>query len=218
MRSALFYSDDYKEIEKKIKVFLNAQSDFLSPRTISSTRAAGDAIQELLADNLQSILGNQAKEYIAKFPRRSMADIAFSDKNGFYYAIDVKTHRLNTRFNMPNLTSVNRLAKFYEDDKHYFVTLMIAYNIEGTRVIVERVHFVPIEFLSWTCLTIGALGWGQIQIANSNRIDILVHSRKAWMLELCSKLFDFYPAEIGKIKKRIDRFKKVQTNWLAKKD
>lgn len=218
MKNPLFYSDEYKKIESKIKDFLNNQSDFLSPRTVSSTRAVGDAIQELLADNLQSILGSLVKEYVAKFPRRSMADIAFSDKEGFYYVIDVKTHRLDTRFNMPNLTSVDRLAKFYEDDKHYFVTLIVAYNLEETRVIVESVHFVPIEFLSWPCLTIGALGWGQIQIANSNKIDILAHGRKAWMLELCGKLLDFYPAEVGKIKKRIDRFKKVQIDWLAKKD
>jgi hypothetical protein len=26
------------------------------------------------------------------------ADLAFEDDNGFYYVIDVKTHRLNTKF------------------------------------------------------------------------------------------------------------------------
>ena len=63
---------------------------------------------------------------------------------------------------------------------------MISYDVEGTRAIIEDVRFIPIEFLGWDCLTIGALGWGQIQIANSNRITINPHySRKRWMIELC---------------------------------
>ena len=32
--------------------------------------------------------------------------------------------------------------------------------------------FVPIEFLDWNCLTLGNLGFGQIQIANSNNVII----------------------------------------------
>ena len=218
MKNTLFYTDEYKEVEERIKDFLNSQSDFLSPRTLSSTRVAGDAIQDLLAENFKSILGDRVKEYSSDFARRAMADLAFSDKEGFYHVIDVKTHRLDTRFNMPNLTSVERLARFYEDDKNYFVILVVAYNLRGTHVEVEKVHFVPIEFLSWDCLTIGALGWGQIQIANSNRIDIAPQSRKKWMIELCDTLFEFYPAEISKIKERVDYFKKVKERWLAKED
>lgn len=217
MKSTLFYTDEYKKIEKKIKNFLNSQADFLSPRTATSPRATGDAIQDLLADNFKSILGKRVKEYSADFARRAMADLAFSDKEGFYYVIDVKTHRLDTYFNMPNLTSVERLARFYEDDKNYFVVLVVAYNLRGTHVKVDKVYFVPIEFLAWDCLTIGALGWGQIQIANSNKIIITSQSRKKWMIKLCDTLFEFYPAEIAKIKERIDYFKKVKARWLAKK-
>src|SRR6266850_707636 len=42
--------------------------------------------------------------------------------------------------------------------------LMVKYSVESTKVIAKEVHFVPIEFLSWNCLTIGALGWGHIKI------------------------------------------------------
>ena len=56
--------------------------------------------------------------------------------------------------------SVERLARFYEDDGNYFVVLMVTYEIDGLRVAVEEVTFVPIEFIEWRCLTIGALGWG----------------------------------------------------------
>ena len=217
-KNTLFYTNEYKKIEKKIKDFLNSQTDFLSPHTSSSTRATGDAIQDLLTENFRSIMGKLIKEYSSSFARRAMADLAFTDKDNFYYIIDVKTHRLETHFNMPNLTSVERLARFYEDDKNYFVILVVAYNLNDTHVEVSKVHFIPIEFLSWKCLTIGALGWGQIQIANSNNIIIVPQSRKKWMLELCDTLFDFYPSEIGKIKERIDYFKKVKSRWTAKKE
>lgn len=218
MKNKLFYTDEYKNIQNKIKKFLNSQADFLSPLTASSPRATGDAIQELLADNFKDILGGYVKKYSSTFARRAMADLAFSDDDGFYYVVDIKTHRLDTHFNMPNLTSVERLARFYEDDKNYFVILMVAYHVDGTSVKVEKIYFVPIEFLSWDCLTIGALGWGQIQIANSNRIIVSPQSRKKWMIELCDILFDFYPAEIGKIKERIEHFKKVKAQWLAKEN
>lgn len=149
-----------------------------------------------------------------------MADIAFTDQADLYYVVDVKTHRLETKFNMPNLTSVERLARFYEDDRNCYVMLMVAYHVvSGLRIRVERVNFVPIEFLSWDCLTIGALGWGQIQIANANNI-MLNHgySRKKWMLELCDILFEFYPREIEKIGGRIKYFKEIQKRWQEKTD
>jgi len=219
MRSRIFYNGKHKDIQAKIKEFLNNQKDFLSASTVRSTRAAGDAIQEILGDNFQTILGDICKNYSSDFARRAMADLAFEDNDKYYYVVDVKTHRLSTKFNMPNLTSVERLARFYEDDKNYFVVLMVAYNIEETSVNVKDVHFVPIEFLGWDCLTIGALGWGQIQIANSNVITVNDgYSRKNWMIELCDVMLEFYPKEIGKINSRIERFRTIKEYWENKPD
>jgi len=220
MKSEIFYTDSYKEIEKKIKNFLNGYPDFLSKDTVSSTRATGDAIQHILEGNFQGILGQLSKEYSSKFARRAMADLAFTDQKDLYYVVDVKTHRLETKFNMPNLTSVERLARFYEDDTNYYVVLMVAYNlVSEVHIHVEEVHFVPIEFLSWECLTIGALGWGQIQIANANNIVVKHrYSRKKWMLELCDTLFEFYPREIEKVRDRIEYFRKVKKRWEEKSD
>ena len=78
---------------------------------------------------------------------------------------------------------------------------------------------MPIEFLGWDCLTIGALGWGQIQIANANRVTINPgYSRKRWMLEFCDALLEFYPKEIVKIGERVTRFEQVREHWLQKPD
>ena len=215
MKSALFSSEAYKQVQVRIKDFLNRQEDFLSGSTANSTRATGDAIQEILAEHFQEILGSElCRNYSSDFARRAMADLAFEDADGCYHVVDVKTHRLDTRFNMPNLTSVERLARFYEDDRNYFVILMIAYKVSGLRAVIEDVKLVPIEFLTWDCLTIGALGWGQIQIANSNVVTLNpLHTRKQWMLELCDVLLGFYPKEIAKIDRRIEHFKKIRSKW-----
>jgi len=219
-KSQIFYSEKFDEVQESIREFLNSQEDYLSASTANSTRAVGDAIQDILGSNLQQVLGEDVcKNYSASFARRAMADLAFEDDNGFYYVIDVKTHRLSTKFNMPNLTSVERLARFYESDKNVFAVLMVAYDVEGTRVEVERVTFVPIEFLGWDCLTIGALGWGQIQIANSNVLTVNPgYSRKQWMLELCDALAEFYPREIAKIEARLMHFAKIKEFWLNHSD
>jgi hypothetical protein len=160
MKSKLFYSDEYRRIENEIRNLLNSQPDFMSARTASSTRATGDAIQQILADNFPTLLGKVCKEYSADFARRAMADLAFKDMEDIYYVVDVKTHRKEAGFHMPNLTSVERLARFYEDDMNCFVVLTVAYRINGTRVMVEDIHFVPIEFLSWKCLTLGGARMG----------------------------------------------------------
>ncbi|HDP99711.1 MAG TPA: hypothetical protein ENN22_11095 [bacterium] len=216
MKSQLFTTDKYKQIEENIALFLNQQQDFLSGPTSKSTRAVGDAVQDILAENFESIIGkNTVRNYSSLFARRAMADLAFEDKKGCYYRVDVKTHRTSTDFNMPNLTSVERLSTFYEDDSNYFVVLMVVYDVQEYAVKVSRVHFVPVEYLSWSCLTIGALGWGQIQIANSNRLSIDPKmTRKQWMLTLCDILLDrFYPGEIEKIGKRVKRFQHVREFW-----
>lgn len=216
MKNELFDTDHYCQVQEKLKAFLNEQEDFLSGNTINSTRAAGDAIQEIIAENFQEIAGAElCVKYSADFARRAMADLAFEDCNDFYYVVDVKTHRTSTKFNMPNLTSVERLARFYQGPKNYFVILMVSYDIDGNRVVVSDVKFTPIEFLDWNCLTIGALGWGQIQIANANIVNFRPgYSRRQWMLELCDTLMDYYPKEITKITSRIDYFTKVRDFWL----
>lgn len=219
-KSGIFYETAYREtVEKKIKALLNGQKDFLSQRTASSPRAVGDAIEHIIAEHFQTLLGDGVGEYSASFARRAMADIAFTDKEGRYYVVDVKTHRLDTAFNMPNLTSVERLARFYEEDTNYFSVLKINYRVNDTRAEIEKVIFAPIEFFDWSCLTIGALGWGQIQIANANIVTLVQNnSRKKWMLQLCNTMLDFYPKEIGKINERIERFRQIRTFWENKLD
>lgn len=217
-KSKIFSSGHYKSVENKICNLINNQENWLSEQVVNSTRAAGDSIEDIISKNFDELLGkNYCKNYSSDFARRAMADLAFEDHEGFYHIIDVKTHRLDTKFNMPNLTSVERLSRLYEDDYNYFVLLMVSYDVIDLKIEVSDVKFVPIENLDWECLTIGALGWGQIQIANSNNILLEeTPDRIKWMIELCDILTSFYPKEIAKINDRIEHFQKIKAYWTSK--
>ena len=217
MKSSFYYQDHYLNIAQQAKEFVNSKADFLSEYTADSPRAVGDAIQDILAEKFKDFLGEWCTNYDSEFGRRAMADIAFTDKEGFYSVVDVKTHRMDTEFNRPNLISVERLSRFYESDNNVFAVMMVTYSVNDTVLTVDDVKFVPVEYLDWNCLTIGALGWGQLQIANSNKIAVNnKFSRKEWMLQFCHVMLDFYPNEILKINERIDKFKKIQQVWKSK--
>ena len=212
MEQSLFYSD----IESKTLSLLkhNAQN-IMNQHTMRSPRAVGDAIQDFLAVNFYVCISEELKSYRSDFERRSLEDFAFEIEDN-YYAVDCKTHNVSTHFNMPNLISVERLARFYENDNNFFMILLVEYDTDliNDRLVFNSCKFVPIEYMSWDCLTIGALGWGQIQIANSSRIVIDRNtSRKSWMLKLCDVMDAFYPLEIEKIQRRVSRFESVRSFW-----
>ena len=187
--------------------------------SLYSPRAIGDAVQDYLGEiGLPNILSKYGISVKDEFGRRAMEDIAFKDSIGNYYAIDVKTHNEDTMFNMPNLISVKRLATFYKnDDKNNFCILIISYKVRQDELEYTECHFKKIESLDWSCLTIGALGWGQIQIANSNKLIFTKTTcRKKWMLQLCDNLSVFYDEEIGKIGERKTWFSSVKEYWQKK--
>ncbi len=219
MKSKFYYQGHHEQVATAIREYINSLNEFLSPQTARSPRAVGDALESLVANEFETFLGDWCSEYSSEFARRAMADMAFTDVEGIYSVIDVKTHREDTRFNMPNLTSVERLARFYESDANVFSLIMIKYSVDGIKLEVSDVLFSPIEFLDWECLTVGALGWGQIQIANSNNIQTVPqNSRKEWMLQLCDVMMAFYPREIEKITERIQQFEEVREYWENKED
>ena len=219
MRSQFYYEDVSRQVASRIKPYLNSRRVSLMQDAIGSTRAVGDILQSVLAAQFEALLGDWCGSYSSEFARRAMADMAFTDSQGFYSIIDVKTHREGTQFSRPNLTSVHRLARLYESDTDVFALILIKYSVQDSTIVISDVQFVPIEFLDWRCLAIGALGWGQIQLVDSDDIRVVHrYSRKAWMLQLCDAVLAFYPREIGKIHDRIEFFQSVHTAWEAAED
>ena len=203
-----------------LKLLRERGQNIVQGRSLQSPRAVGDAVQAFLGEQVglkQCIPTAALNTFENDFERRSMEDMAFYDNENRYYAVDCKTHNLSTAFNMPNLISVRRLANFYKNDKNYFCILIVEYQIENNHIQYKGCHFKPIEAFSWDCLTIGALGWGQIQIANANILKFNSKpNRKKWMLQLCDLLDMFYDEEIGKIGERKTWFKDIRDFWIKK--
>lgn len=216
--SELFKPQNLIVIQNNLLTLLNSSPVFNNRYIAKSPRSVGDTVQEVLCERmLECFPAGLIKDFNDKFTRRAMADVAFTDTQDNYFVIDIKTHNRDTNFNMPNLTSVERLARLYEDDSNFFVVLLAEYSVSDGNVVFDSVRLIPIENLKWDCLTIGALGWGQIQIANANLIHVDRNlSRKEWMLELCDVLDLFYPKEIAKIQKRMTYFEKVRNFWESK--
>ena len=183
----------------------------------NTPRIAGDSTEDFIknffSNNLPANIGTFINE---KLGRRAMADFAFNDIYDNYIIVDVKTHNKNTTFNMPNITSVERLSKFYrESDNNIFSLLMVSYDKNTNKF--SEIYFIPIEYLDWKFLNIGALGWGQIQIANYNNKTINKNqTRKEWMLNMVNELKKFYPKEIDKIHERVKYFESVEKYWHSK--
>ena len=196
----------FSDLELEIVGFLNDNESFIVSEAFQrSTRGVGDAIEDLIVKNFDSIASDISDVTHTDFSRRAMEDVALeSDEN--YYALDIKTHRLSTKFNMPNLTSVKRLMDFYEKKSNYFTIAMIEYNLSDSGELADLYATVePIEHFSWECLRIGALGWGQIQFKNAS--DIVVNAsqtRREWLEMFTLRLRDHYVGEEKKIEERLE--------------
>jgi len=103
------------QASKKLLEVLSKYDDFQNPRINNSPRAIGDTVQSIIGEVLPDCFPKGSiKDFQSDFNRKALQDVAFSDTQGNYYAIDVKTHALSTKFNMPNLVSVKRLAEIFE--------------------------------------------------------------------------------------------------------
>ena len=176
-------------------------------------RALGDAVEGAIVERFAEICAEFSSEVQVEFSNRALEDVAFR-YDGRYFAVDVKTHNLDARFSMPNLISVDRLLRFYDDPDNYFVLAMVKYRVispgqagnQLAGVGIEEVVISDIEHIAWQSLTIGALGTGQMQIKDASKLTLNYNSdRQSWMRELLARLVKFYEGEITKNSKRLEQ-------------
>ena len=204
--------EEFKKIETKCLEILNSEQ-FMS-EMLDSPRAVGDAVQKFLAKRFEECLSEISFNFNSDFSRRSMADLAFNDKERNYHVVDIKTHSLDGEFSMPNLISIERLFRFYEDSKNFFDLLLVDYSIENDKIVFKKVKFQSIENLDLNCLTIGALGWGQLQIKSMEKVNFLEIERGEWLLKLLEKIEKFYDAEKKKIESRKEHFSSIKNSLI----
>ena len=89
-------------------------TNIFSKYSITSTRNVGDTIQNYLGDKCfpELLKKYSVTDVVNHTGGKDFPDITFTH-GGIEYVIDVKTQRENTKFNMPNITSLERIKKFY---------------------------------------------------------------------------------------------------------
>lgn len=110
INSPLFNVTTLRVIQNNLLDLLNSSHDFENARIIKNPRAVGDLVQEILGENMSECFPEGTiKGFSNNLTRRAMADVIFMDYQDNYFRVDIKTHNRDTDFNMPNLTSVERL-------------------------------------------------------------------------------------------------------------
>lgn len=196
----------FDHLRERIEAFLLAKESFIvSEEFRRSTRGVGDAIEGLIVREFGDIATGLADTVNTDFSRRAMEDVSFR-VDARYYAVDIKTHRDEPGFHMPNLTSVKRLMDFYENDANVFVVIVISYRLADDGSLAHVAATVePIEWLDWSCLRIGALGWGQLQFRSASEIRVdRGQSRRNWLSRFAEELRGHYASETIKIRQRLE--------------
>lgn len=194
-------SNESKKFCETIKNILNNYVEF-SNNIKYTPRIIGDMVQNVLDDQIVNFGYKKTKNIITK---RSIADIELYDNDNSILTIDIKTHSLDDKFNMPNLISVKRLNDFYKKENNKFMILLVEYSFENKKPIFSSIRFFPIEKLDWSCLGIGSLGYGQIQIKNANNIIFNNSSREQWIEQFNDQMKIF----INKQYIKLDKLKKL---------
>jgi|10_taG_2_1085330.scaffolds.fasta_scaffold00527_11 hypothetical protein len=203
-----------KQIEERVKSFLELNSVTLPSSVIKKPRAVAEAFESLLLDNFESILGDLGTNCKPSVTAKATADVSYIDSSGKHIAVDIKTHCMG-KWGMPNLISYKKLAKLYDDDDNVFVVLLIDYKITGNCARIVDVIFTPIENLSWDCLAIqGTLG--QVQIKNAEKIVMNDIDRDAWMTEFCSQAAYGIETKMSSLALELQLFEALYRHWEEK--
>lgn len=88
------------------------------------------------------------------------------------HPVNVKSNNLDKKNYSPNIISAKRLLKWLENPENKFSLIFIDYRINnGSLEIIKESELIPIEKISWSCLSIEAQGWGIIQKIGELKIE-----------------------------------------------
>ncbi len=218
IKSSLFYKNNYDNIGNDLLVYLNTLSKE-ELGMLESSRSPLNKIPIKLKNYFNTTLSPYCNQIVFQTSKKKKAHAILNGKDGLTYYLKIVTHNVKTSFNMPDITSVDILKELYRDNQNIFIVLLLDYDPTKTKNYFVKTYFLPIEFLSWDCLTIGALGSGQIQIRKASYISIKKeNSRKLWMQEFILRLIEFYKKENIKLGKRLAIANNFKIEWEAKED
>ncbi|MCD4683656.1 MAG: hypothetical protein K8R86_10270 [Bacteroidales bacterium] len=123
-------------------------------------------------DDYRAIEIKAAKKHgaTAKGTRKSIGDFLLDDD--IQKPVNVKSNNVAKSNYSPNIISAKRLIKWLQQggNELYFIFVDYKKTDKGLEVLKDS-GLVPVQHISWNCLTIEAQGWGVIQMPGTLEID-----------------------------------------------
>ena len=106
----------------------------------------------------------------ARGTKKSIGDFLLN--NNIQKPVNVKSNNLAKNNYSPNIISAKRLVKWLQQEGNELYFLFVNYEKTDKGIeIVWNSGLIPVQHLSWDCLTIEAQGWGVIQMSKALKID-----------------------------------------------
>lgn len=113
----------------------------------------------------------QKHNAVAKGTKKSIGDFLLNNNSN--QPVNVKSNNLAKTNYSPNIISAKRLIHWLKQDGNELYFIFVDYNITETGLeIVRDSGLIPVQNISWNCLTIEAQGWGVIQMCKPLEVDM----------------------------------------------
>lgn len=107
---------------------------------------------------------------VAKGTKKSIGDFLLNDDEK--KPVNVKSNNLDKNNYSPNIISAKRLIKWIEKEGNELYFIFVNYKKTKSGIeIIDDSGLIPVEHISWGCLTIESQGWGVIQMSKALKID-----------------------------------------------
>jgi hypothetical protein len=92
--------------------------------------------------------------------RKAVGDFMLGDD----HAVNVKSNNVAKQNYSPNMISIKKMHKWVFEDRNDLSFIFVDYEEKGGQLkVLRESDLVPIEHISWDCLSIEAQGYGVIQ-------------------------------------------------------
>ncbi|MBX7259453.1 MAG: hypothetical protein K1Y02_24045 [Candidatus Hydrogenedentes bacterium] len=88
------------------------------------------------------------------------------------HAVNVKSNNVDRQNYAPNMISIKKMHKWVFEDRNELSFIFVDYREEaGEPKILKETEPIPIEHISWECLSIEAQGYGVVQKVGELKLD-----------------------------------------------
>jgi hypothetical protein len=112
-------------------------------------------------DAYEAIEHRMAKKYGKDMTtRKAVGDFMLDDN----HAVNVKSNNVDKQNYSPNMISIKKMHQWVFEERNELSFIFVDYKVvDGDPEILSETALVPIEQISWDCLSIEAQGYGVIQ-------------------------------------------------------